>query len=750
MPKPCLRRLANELCEEFFELADACPHLAVAVAVAPAGTVGPKAKSRVWHGNRLETLAPLKVWKQALGIGERGQRIPFSGQPVQIVATDRFADYVYYDIRGCSATGIDEEFVRQLQAARDQFEVLCDTASQYFGLDALSPFRREEVESIELEGQGVNWFVFAPECAVFELHARMMEELAETAASRAVRLQAANDPIIADILSSIDDLCWEVWIEWLALARRRTDEDTFESLIHSLAVLANAMGIDSTPLLDLDRWLAHHKVDRKTRPDSELTERVMVVLAKLEVEVEATAALGSTSDPRVAHMQRFPNRPKAPDKQSVVRDDEQPKPRQFADPRSVLAEFSESIRRDGPQRAAEQLRHAFLELSTEFPFLHSAIAWPLDRVRRPPLTRKWFSEWTVGTAADDQVWGLALGVGEYGPRLPLSAWWPEIDDEQVESVDYDLRGIPRGHVQRRRHAAQFRQAISLGDRLAADAADLLHLRWPTVVDTLAAPPANVVDSQGVVWAVRCLNMPLFEAYAKAVAMAADGRIIVPQDAAPTTAPLRDYSPPTIRDIANEWLEDTLFHRIGLGGRGALPDEAYFELTDTLALIAEKWGLDSMPIRRFHDLIGNARDLGPRHASLGFARLSEFKEAELVVERIATIARSMVEQIPVPRFARRRQDSTDVPVYLGEARYQCGDTIVQLEHTENLVLSKLVKQGAAKKSELEDVSPHAIRILKRIKRKEAYAALAPHIILPGGKGKGGYRTTIEPASPDVFR
>ena len=99
---------------------------------------------------------------------------------------------------------------------------------------------------------------------------------------------------------------------------------------------------------------------------------------------------------------------------------------------------------------------------------------------------------------------------------------------------------------------------------------------------------------------------------------------------------------------------------------------------------------------------------------------------------------------------RKNESAESPVYLGEARYRVGGDVIQLEYAENKVLSRLVELGAAKKSDLEKANGNAVTILRQIKRKKAYSELAPHIIFPGGKGKGGYKTTIVPMSSDVFQ
>jgi hypothetical protein len=79
--------------------------------------------------------------------------------------------------------------------------------------------------------------------------------------------------------------------------------------------------------------------------------------------------------------------------------------------------------------------------------------------------------------------------------------------------------------------------------------------------------------------------------------------------------------------------------------------------------------------------------------------------------------------------------------LGDAKYRVKGEVLKLEYAEDRVLFRLVELSAANMNELKktgDGSPG--RTLKRIRDK--YAALAPHIKLPGSKAQGGYRTTIQ--------
>ncbi len=83
------------------------------------------------------------------------------------------------------------------------------------------------------------------------------------------------------------------------------------------------------------------------------------------------------------------------------------------------------------------------------------------------------------------------------------------------------------------------------------------------------------------------------------------------------------------------------------------------------------------------------------------------------------------------------------VYLGNRRVKVGDAPpLVVTEMEDCVISAVVEAGGAcdidelkKKSGVSD----APRVFKNLAAK--YSELAPHIIAPGGKGQGGYRTTI---------
>lgn len=76
------------------------------------------------------------------------------------------------------------------------------------------------------------------------------------------------------------------------------------------------------------------------------------------------------------------------------------------------------------------------------------------------------------------------------------------------------------------------------------------------------------------------------------------------------------------------------------------------------------------------------------------------------------------------------------------KLKIGDETLAFEGQESYVLQALVELKAATKVELENKSgvPDAVTVLKRIIRKYPQK-LKDYITLPGGRGRGGYRTTI---------
>lgn len=80
-------------------------------------------------------------------------------------------------------------------------------------------------------------------------------------------------------------------------------------------------------------------------------------------------------------------------------------------------------------------------------------------------------------------------------------------------------------------------------------------------------------------------------------------------------------------------------------------------------------------------------------------------------------------------------------FLGEGRYQVGETVLTLGSAQAKVLESLVELRTASKQRLVDVSgtDDAPRVLKTIRTN--HPELARFIQLPGRKGAGGYRTSI---------
>lgn len=82
--------------------------------------------------------------------------------------------------------------------------------------------------------------------------------------------------------------------------------------------------------------------------------------------------------------------------------------------------------------------------------------------------------------------------------------------------------------------------------------------------------------------------------------------------------------------------------------------------------------------------------------------------------------------------------------LGERRYRVGNTLVTLTNRQDSVLAALAKQGTADLATLRENSGYrdAPKVLREIVK--AHPALKKHIVFPGKKGKGGYRTDIVPS------
>lgn len=106
------------------------------------------------------------------------------------------------------------------------------------------------------------------------------------------------------------------------------------------------------------------------------------------------------------------------------------------------------------------------------------------------------------------------------------------------------------------------------------------------------------------------------------------------------------------------------------------------------------------------------------------------------------AKAAIAANAIPRLTGQPNPTSAFRV--GDCRYQVGEGIppIVLEESEDHVIrSLLLLGGAATKSQLQNQTgkTDGPRILKAIRRK--HPTLAPHIIVPGARGKGGYRTTI---------
>lgn len=107
-----------------------------------------------------------------------------------------------------------------------------------------------------------------------------------------------------------------------------------------------------------------------------------------------------------------------------------------------------------------------------------------------------------------------------------------------------------------------------------------------------------------------------------------------------------------------------------------------------------------------------------------------------------ITRAAVQLISFKKITTDSQSNdSDIAIHLGDGRYQVGREIVCLDGSKSLVLQALVELRGANLAALKKQSgvlnPSAT--LKSIHAR--HPLLAPFIVLPGGKGQGGYSTTI---------
>ena len=107
-----------------------------------------------------------------------------------------------------------------------------------------------------------------------------------------------------------------------------------------------------------------------------------------------------------------------------------------------------------------------------------------------------------------------------------------------------------------------------------------------------------------------------------------------------------------------------------------------------------------------------------------------------------------DYIELRQLAKRSED--DAPVgqspekaaeWLGDGRVQVNGTTISLELQKADVLQALVELRSATKPQLQKKSgvQDAVTVLRRLVHQ--FPTLALHIFFPGGRGKGGYRTTI---------
>ena len=87
-------------------------------------------------------------------------------------------------------------------------------------------------------------------------------------------------------------------------------------------------------------------------------------------------------------------------------------------------------------------------------------------------------------------------------------------------------------------------------------------------------------------------------------------------------------------------------------------------------------------------------------------------------------------------------AADIPTLLDDGIVRVGANHLRLDQSEAAVLSDLVKMQSANLPDLKLATgnDYPARVLKTL-RKKYNGVLSPFIRLPGGKGRGGYSTTI---------
>ena len=130
--------------------------------------------------------------------------------------------------------------------------------------------------------------------------------------------------------------------------------------------------------------------------------------------------------------------------------------------------------------------------------------------------------------------------------------------------------------------------------------------------------------------------------------------------------------------------------------------------------------------------------------LGFDKelADDFK---LGLNQLANFAKEAISATAVDSTDTEQSTEPEPPpeaVWLGSGKFRVGDKTIMLESQQAAVLQALVTLRAASKPELEKESGYAdaVAVLKKLRKK--FPELEPHILLAGGRGKGGYSTTIK--------
>lgn len=101
---------------------------------------------------------------------------------------------------------------------------------------------------------------------------------------------------------------------------------------------------------------------------------------------------------------------------------------------------------------------------------------------------------------------------------------------------------------------------------------------------------------------------------------------------------------------------------------------------------------------------------------------------------------LAKLLPPPVSATPRM-AQDEAIWRGNGRVQVGDSTITLEPQLAEVLQALVELRSATKPQLQEKSGRddPDKLLKKLVKR--FPSLVPHIRFPGGRGRGGYSTTI---------